>query len=66
MKKQVVRKVWKTFCDECGEEITDHSWSGSSDKDFHDMKCGGSKGKVGKTCYELYHEKKTKTHAKED
>ena len=57
MKKKIMREVTITVCDYCGEEITDYMWAGGESTDFHDMKSGGSKGILDKTCYEKHNEK---------
>ena len=54
-------------CDYCGEEITDYSHTSFGDKiHLHSMYAGGSKGRVKKTCLELYEEEKLKKYLKEN
>lgn len=53
-----------TVCDYCNEEIDDYSSTslestiGLPTKHFHSMRVGGSKGKVKKTCFDLFKEKR--------
>ena len=58
MKKTVMKEVVIRICDYCGEEITDYSWTGGDDTDFHNMYAGGSKVEVKKTCYDKHCEEK--------
>lgn len=50
-------------CDYCGQEIDDYSWAsktygnGEPEKHFHSMYAGGNKGRVKKTCLDLFEER---------
>lgn len=49
-------------CDYCWDEIDDHSstsktYENGDVKHFHSMYAGGSKGRVKKTCLDLFEEK---------
>ncbi len=62
IKKRIIPEHEETYivCNYCGEEIIDYSFTRAGDKHFHNMKAGGVKGTINKTCRDSHLEEENK------